>query len=82
MDTNNLQSEVSSEKIAKSIMNLATRMKSTENDIMASRLKEKAESVNEHIMNYCIENDICYLDNKQYLRRESREGMGMGWTST
>ena len=56
-------------------MNLATRMKSTENDIMASRLKEKAESVNEHIMNYCIENDICYLDDSN-ICIENLEGGG------
>ena len=27
------------------------------------RLNEKARSGNEHLMNFCIENDICYLDN-------------------
>ena len=70
MGTNEFRSEMPSEKIAESIMDLATKMKSSENEIIVSsiipcgdRLKEKARLVNEHLMSLCIENDICYLDN-------------------
>ena len=85
--TNNLQSETSSEKIAESIMNLASKMKSAENEIIISSLisrgdglNEKAKSVNEHLMSFCIENDICYLDNSN-ICEENLERGGMGWDS-
>ena len=59
--TNDLGSEMSSKKIAESIMDLVTKIKSTENEIIISSiisggdgLNEKNRSVNEHIRRFCI----------------------------
>ena len=85
--TNDLRSAMPSEKIAESIMDLASKMKSAENEIIISSLisrgdglNEKAKSVNEHLMSFCIENDICYLDNSN-ICEENLERGGMGWDS-
>ena len=49
---------------------LVNRLKSGENDIIVSSIisrgdgfNEKASAVNEHLMKFCVENDIVYLDN-------------------
>ena len=68
--TNDLRSDSSSKEIAKSVMDIATNMKTEENDIIVSSIisrgdgyNEKAGTVNEHLMKFCMENDIVYLDN-------------------
>ena len=68
--TNNLRSGSSSKEIAESVMDIATSMKSEENDIIVFSIisrgdgfNEKAGAVNEHLMKFCLENDIVYLDN-------------------
>ena len=83
--TNDLRSEMPSEKIADSIMDLATKMKSSENEIIVSsiisrgdRLNEKARLVNEHLMSLCIENDICYLDNSNICVENLERGGAWG----
>ena len=79
---------MTSEKIAESIMDLASKMKSAENEIIVSsltsrgdRLNKKAKSVNEHLMSSCIENDICYLDNSNICVENLEEERSMGWDS-
>ena len=76
---------MSPEKIAESIMDLASKMKSAENEIIVSslisrgdRLNEKAKSVNEHLMSSCIENDICYLDNSNICVENLERGGAWG----
>ena len=83
--TNDLRSDMSPEKIAESIMDLASKMKSAENEIIVSsltsrgdRLNKKAKSVNEHLMSSCIENDICYLDNSNICVENLERGGAWG----
>ena len=88
--TNDLGSKMSSKKIAESIMDLATKMKSTENEIIVSSitsrgdgLNEKSRLVNEYLMSFCIENDICYLDNSNIcVENLEREGHEVGFILT
>ena len=59
-----------SKEIEESIMDIATNMKSEENDIIVFSIKsrgdgfnEKTGAVNEHFMKFCVENYIVYSDN-------------------
>ena len=63
--TNDLRSGSSSQEIAESMMDIATGMQSEENYIIVSSImsggdgfNEKAGAVNEHLMKFCVENDI------------------------
>ena len=74
------------EKIAESIMDLATKMKSAENEIIISSLislgnglNDKARLVNEHLMSFCIDNDICYLYNNNICTESLERGGALGW---
>ena len=83
--TNDLRSDSSSKEIAKSVMDIATNMKTEENDIIVSSIisrgdgyNEKAGTVNEHLMKLCVENDIVYLDNSNICLENLERGGNWG----
>ena len=63
--TNDFRSSSSSQEIAESIIDIATGMKSEENDITVISLisrgnlfNEKTITVNEHLMKFCVKNNV------------------------
>ena len=75
------QAGPSCKEIAESAMDIATNMKSEENDIIVSSIKArgdgfngKAGAVNEHLMKFCLENDTVYLDNRNICLENLEKG--------